>query len=254
VIKYFEIQKSSKNTYEEIMRDIFERLVGKKVDKGYLKDVFTMAIPLLLYGALYITWFSLIEKHRFSHYAVIHTAIDDKIPFIEAFIVPYYLWFLYVALTLVFFMLKLNIEDYYKNFFFLISGMTLFLLISTLFPNMHQLRPAVMPRDNIFTALVGIIYSKDTPANLWPSIHVYNSIGTMIAIRRSKIIKTWGKIASDILGTLIILSTMFVKQHSVYDVVTAIAMAAFFYIFFYRTSAIESFCRRKEEKIAFRYE
>ena len=74
------------------MKDIFERLVGKKPDKGYLKNVFGMAMPLLMYGALYITWFSIIEKHRFSHYAVIHTALDDRIPFIEAFIVPYYLW------------------------------------------------------------------------------------------------------------------------------------------------------------------
>ena len=131
--------------------------------------------------------------------------------------------------------------------------MTLFLLISTFFPNMHHLRPIVMPRDNIFTSLVQIIYRKDTATNLWPSIHVYNSIGTMIAVRRSKRMKMPLKIASDILGVLIILSTMFVKQHSAYDVVTAILMAVFFYIFYYRTSAIENFCRRKEEKLAFRY-
>ena len=233
------------------MKNIFEKLVGNKVDKDYFRDVLRMA--LLMYGALYITWFSIIEKHRFSHYAVIHTAIDDKIPFVEAFIVPYYLWFFYVSLTLLFFLVTLDVEEYYKNFFFLITGMTLFLLISTFFPNMHHLRPIVMPRDNIFTSLVQIIYRKDTATNLWPSIHVYNSIGTMIAVRRSKRMKMPLKIASDILGVLIILSTMFVKQHSAYDVVTAILMAVFFYIFYYRTSAIENFCRRKEEKLAFRY-
>ena len=78
------------------MKNIFEKLVGNKVDKDYFRDVLRMAMPLLMYGALYITWFSIIEKHRFSHYAVIHTVIDDKIPFVEAFIVPYYLWFFYV--------------------------------------------------------------------------------------------------------------------------------------------------------------
>lgn len=235
------------------MKNIFEKLVGNKVDKDYFRDVLRMAMPLLMYGALYITWFSIIEKHRFSHYAVIHTVIDDKIPFVEAFIVPYYLWFFYVSLTLLFFLVTLDVEEYYKNFFFLITGMTLFLLISTFFPNMQHLRPIVMPRDNIFTSLVQIIYRKDTATNLWPSIHVYNSIGTMIAVRRSKRMKMPLKIASDILGVLIILSTMFVKQHSAYDVVTAILMAVFFYIFYYRTSAIENFCRRKEEKLAFRY-
>ena len=236
------------------MKNIFEKLVGRKVDKDYFKDVFKMAMPLFMYGALYLIWFSIIEKHRFSHYAVIHTAIDDSIPFLEAFIVPYYLWFLYVSITLVFFLLTLEIEDYYRNFLFLITGMTLFLIISTLFPNMHQLRPAVMPRDNVFTKLVALIYSKDTPTNIWPSIHVYNSIGTMIAIHKCKRLKPVVKVLSDILGVLIILSTMFVKQHSAYDVGTAIAMAVIFYLIFYRTSFMESFCRRREEKLAFRYE
>ncbi|MBO4457273.1 MAG: phosphatase PAP2 family protein [Butyrivibrio sp.] len=236
------------------MKNIFERLVGRKVDKDYFKDVFRMAMPLLMYGALYIIWFSIIEKHRFSHYAVIHTAIDDSIPFVEAFIVPYYLWFFYVALTLVFFLLTLEIEDYYRNFLFLITGMTLFLIISTLFPNIHHLRPAVMPRDNVFTKLVVLIYSKDTPTNIWPSIHVYNSIGTMIAIQRSKKTNSIVKILSNILAVLIILSTMFVKQHSAYDVVTAIAMAIIFYLVFYKSSFMEAFCRRREEKLAFRYE
>ena len=128
--------------------------------------------------------------------------------------------------------------------------MTVFLVVSTLFPNMHLLRPAVMPRDNVFSALVQMIYRHDTASNLWPSIHVYNSLGTMIAVHRSKRFGRRGRLISDMIGIYIILSTMFIKQHSVYDVITAFIMATIFYIVYYHTGMLEGFCSRQEAKLA----
>ena len=46
---------------------------------------------------------------------------------------------------------------------------------------------------------------------------------------------------------------MFIKQHSVYDVVTALIMAIVLYIMFYHTSMLENFCKGQEEKLALRY-
>ena len=231
----------------------YEEWTGRSLNRETLLDLLKLALPVLIYAPIYLVWFFYIEKHTFSHYAVIHTVVDDYIPFLEVFIVPYYMWFIYVSATLIFFLLSFDVEDYYKNFFFLATGMTIFLIISSLFPNMQQLRPAVMPRDNIFTDLVRIIYASDTPANLWPSIHVYNSIGSMIAIHHSKRFGKRGRVISDIIGISIVLSTVFVKQHSVYDVLTAIIMAIVFYILFYHTSLLENYCRRREEQMAVHY-
>ena len=194
------------------MKKFYEEWTGRPFNKAALMDYLKLAVPILIYAPIYLYWFIYIEHHTFAHYTVIHTAIDDHIPFVEAFIIPYFMWFAYVSLTLLFFMFSFDVEDYYKNFFFLATGMTVFLVISTLFPNMHQLRPAVMPRDNVFTHLVQFIYDSDTPTNLWPSIHVYNSIGTMIAVHHSKRFTKRGIIIMDIIGWLIILSTVFVKQ------------------------------------------
>lgn len=235
------------------MKNLYERWTGRELNKETGRDILKLAMPIFVYAPIYLYWFVYIEKHKFAHYAVIHTVIDDYIPFLEVFIIPYYMWFLYVSLTLLFFMFSFDIEDYYKNFFFLATGMTVFLVISTLFPNMHHLRPAVMPRDNIFTHLVQIIYSTDTPTNLWPSIHVYNSIGTMIAVHHSKRFNKTGVIIMDIIGVLIILSTLFVKQHSFYDVITAFIMAIIFYLFFYHTAILENFCSKQEARLAVRY-
>ena len=235
------------------MKNLYERWTGRELNKETGRDILKLAMPIFVYAPIYLYWFVYIEKHKFAHYAVIHTVIDDYIPFLEVFIIPYYMWFLYVSLTLLFFMFSFDIEDYYKNFFFLATGMTVFLVISTLFPNMHHLRPAVMPRDNIFTHLVQIIYSTDTPTNLWPSIHVYNSIGTMIAVHHSKRFNKTGVIIMDIIGVLIILSTLFVKQHSFYDVITAFIMAIIFYLFFYHTAILENFCSKQEARLAVRH-
>ena len=154
--------------------------------KTKVRELLRLAMPIIMYVPIYLIWFKAIENHRFSHYALIHTVLDDKIPFCEIFIIPYYAWFIYVAAVMLYFLFNMEVEVYYKNYMFLVTGMTLFLIISTLFPNMHQLRPDVMPRDNVFTHMIALLYKADTPTNLWPSIHVYNSLGTMIAVRNSK--------------------------------------------------------------------
>ena len=118
--------------------------------------------------------------------------------------------------------------------------MTIFLIISTLFPNGHHLRPYTMPRDNVFTRLVQFLYSTDTPTNLWPSIHVYNSLGAHFAIVKSKHFENRKgiKVASFVLSTSIILSTMFIKQHSLFDVLTAFGLSAIMYLVVYRYDVV----------------
>lgn len=188
-----------------------------------------------LYLIFYLNWFFWLEKKVTKHYTIIHMDLDDYIPFCEVFIIPYLLWFAYVAITVVY-LIFTSKQDYYKACAFLFTGMTIFLLISTLWPNGHHLRPITMPRDNIFTQLVAGLYSTDTATNLWPSIHVFNSLGAHIAITHCHKLKgkTGLHIASLILSSSIVLSTVFLKQHSVFDVITAFIMAAVLYVVVYK--------------------
>lgn len=190
---------------------------------------------MLVYLGIYLTWFAWIEDRNRRNYEIIHVDLDDYIPFCEVFIVPYFLWFAYVAGVVVFLFLK-NKSEFNRACAFLVTGMTLFLIISTLWPNGHHLRPAVMPRDNIFTQAVAFLWQIDTPTNLWPSIHVYNSMGAHFALVRSASLngRKGLKFASFLLSFSIILSTMFLKQHSVFDVVTGIALGAVMYVLVYR--------------------
>lgn len=193
---------------------------------------------ILSYFIIYLLWFKYVETTVTSHFHVIHTALDDMIPFCEIFVIPYFLWFAYVAWGVIFFALD-NKRDFYRLCAFLFTGMTIFLLISTLYPNGHYLRPYVFERDNIFTRLCAFLYSTDTATNLFPSIHVYNSVGIHAAICKSE---RFGndkkvKIASFILMLSIILSTMFIKQHSTFDVLTALLLCSIMYRIVYPTDA-----------------
>lgn len=185
---------------------------------------------VILYALIYFPWFFWLEDHVTENFHVIHVALDDKIPFLEYFIVPYLLWFLFVAGFVLYFFFK-DSGEFYKLTGLLICGMTLFLIISTVWPNGLTLRPTTFARDNIFVDLCRRLWTADTATNAFPSIHVYNSLAVAIAVVKSKHLRShrWIQISSVILAILIILSTMFLKQHSVVDVIGGFVCIAIFY-------------------------
>lgn len=210
----------------------------EKTKKFYQK--YKHGIPLILYGIFYMSWFCYLERTVTKHYHVIHMAIDDHIPFCEVFIIPYCLWFLYVSAVVLYLFFK-DKQGYRRACAFLFTGMTIFLIVSTLWPNGHHLRPYAVPRNNIFTQMVSQLWRVDTPTNLWPSIHVYNSIGAHVALCRSPLRKKrWLKNSSLALCVSIILSTLFLKQHSMFDVLTGLGMASAMYVLVYRQDLIEN--------------
>ncbi|MCR5674165.1 MAG: phosphatase PAP2 family protein [Lachnospiraceae bacterium] len=220
-------------------------------EKGYITRLERL-IPAFIYLFIYMRWFNLLEDARPARYAVMHTALDDRIPFVEIFVVPYYIWFFYVILTLAFLLFLRHSEDYYKALIFMCFGMTVFLVFSTIVPTMQPLRPAVMPRDNAFTRLIAHLYRTDTPTNVFPSIHVYNSIACMIALCRAKVLDGHKMIRAGacVLSVSIILSTMFIKQHSVIDVAGAFVLAFIAYRIVYQSELVNNMFHVREREFS----
>ena len=73
------------------------------------------------------------------------------------------------------------------------------------------------------------LYRSDTPMNVCPSIHVFNSVTLMLAYYRSAIFdaprRRWMRAAAMVLCVSISLSTILLKQHSVIDVVFGLLLA-----------------------------
>ena len=182
---------------------------------------------VFLYVLIYMPWFYYLERHitANSDFHVIHAALDDYIPFIEYFIIPYLLWFAFIVVTFLWFFFN-DVSGFYKMAAFLFTGMTIFLIISTLYPNGLDLRPVQFERDNIFVDMVKMLYKADTPTNVLPSIHVFNSLAIHAGLCRYATIhkqKIWRN-GSFVLCLLICMSTLFLKQHSFLDVAAAIVL------------------------------
>lgn len=194
-------------------------------------------ISMVTYILLYLASFHWIENMTRLQYTNIHVALDDMIPFCELFVIPYLLWFVYMVFAVLILFL-FDRENYHKTATMLYIGMTLFVVVSLFWPNIQYLRPAVMPRDNVLTRLIAALYRTDTPTNLCPSIHVFNTLVAMIGVHRcrqntfarSRIYRA----VMYFIGVSIILSTMFIKQHSVFDVVCAFICCGVSYFAVYR--------------------
>ncbi len=109
--------------------------------------------------------------------------------------------------------------------------LTISIILSTMFLKQHSVIDVVAA---FFMA--GIMYVIVSSTNVLPSIHVYNSLGAYIAISHCSKLKQykWVQIFTLLLTISIILSTMFLKQHSVIDVVAAFFMAGIMYVIVYK--------------------
>lgn len=191
---------------------------------------------VLSYFFIYLVWFFALEQSVTTEYYSVRIWLDDYIPFNEWFIIPYYLWFLYIFITVAYFFFTSK-EAFYKVTSYLFIGMTICLIIYTIWPNGQDLRPDLntLGRDNILIDLIRRLYGSDTSTNVCPSIHVFNSIGANIAICKSNSLRKhkWIPISSTILTILICLSTMFLKQHSALDVIAGLALGLIMYFIVY---------------------
>ena len=201
---------------------------------------------------IYFPWFFALEKTVTNNYTNVYMRLDDYIPFNELFVIPYYLWFLFIVVTVGYFFFTSK-EDFYKCCAFLFIGMTVCLTIYTIWPNGQNLRPDLnsLGRDNIFIDIIRNLYATDTNTNVCPSIHVFNSIGAYIAISHSQALKKykWIQISSLVLTILISLSTVFLKQHSAFDGICAIALAVIMYVIVYVPDYSKIFSKNKESNV-----
>ena len=136
--------------------------------------------------------------------------------------------------------------------FVMFAGATFCLFVYLLAPNGLNLRQEITSQ-NFCAQIVRFLRRVDPPNNVCPSIHVSSTVAVHLTIchaasvRNKKPIRT----LSWIVTILICLSTMFIKQHSVFDVLTAFVMAAVMYTLVYRYDlliAVREFRNKRKAK------
>lgn len=181
---------------------------------------------MLIFWVIYLVLFFLVEHLVTTDYHVMHTALDDHIPFCEWFIFPYCLWHpLLAAMTAYLFFF--DAESFKRYMSFIALGFIPVILLDLAWPNGQELRPVVFENENLATWLVQCIYAADTNTNVFPSMHVIGSAALMAASLNTPTLRSrrlhWLMLP---LGVLISVSTVFVKQHSCLDLLGAIPYSA----------------------------
>ena len=153
--------------------------------------------------------------------AILHlkTPLDDALPLVPLFVIPY------VSLEpLIYFSLIVFLVFRTRIFQSAALSVILAMLVSYLVYFLLQsevIRPVVTGTD-LFSRMVRDVYAGDNPYNDFPSLHT--SLSTIIAIHWWRTDRRLGIVAAA-WTALIVVSTVFVKQHYVADVASGLLLA-----------------------------
>lgn len=188
---------------------------------------------LLLYWPLELAFFAAAGRLPRSYHPVA-CALDESIPLLEGFVVPYLLWFL-CGLFLLLYTLRRNIPVFRRFMDFMIVTILLCGAVFLLYPSTFPLRPVpvwpvsvgdcyrAMPRQNLFTWVLSVVYFTDPPRNVFPSMHIAVSFGMFCAVLQDRLLRRPAfSVPFGLLQLLIWLSVVFTRQHSVLDVLGAL--------------------------------
>lgn len=149
------------------------------------------------------------------------SSFDDLIPFIKYFIYFYISW--YVFIFVVPYVISLyDKEKFYKYISTAVVSLMIALIIFVLFPTIMT-RPLITDTD--FTSkIITLLYQVSSPSKCIPSLHVVFSVMFVLPLIKDKKMPRWFKVLTWIFTIGIILSTLFIKQHMIYDVISGIAV------------------------------
>lgn len=194
---------------------------------------------LLLYWPLFGLLFFLAERVCTpKFYFPMHCGLDDVIPLWEIFFIPYLFWFVFLV-GMHLYTLLYDVSTFRKMMYFIIFTYSAALIVFFLFPTCQNLRPDVFPRDNLLTRMMGWFYCFDTSTNVCPSLHVVGSMAVVFAAWQTPRLRSRGwQVVFGVTGVLISISTVFVRQHSVLDVLAAIPLCWAGYTLCFRQSLL----------------
>lgn len=194
-------------------------------------------LKLLLFWPIYGIAFFLLERVLPLTFHRVYVPFDDLIPFCELFVIPYYAWFVFLVGMIIYLGL-FDIDNFKKYMYFIMLTYSVTVVIYLVYPTYQDLRPEAdaFVRSNILTSIVEKLYAFDTNTNVCPSIHVLGMAGAFLGGWYAKGMQSIAWKIFWILSLLLVsASTVFLKQHSIVDVIVAAILCVVAYFIVYRT-------------------
>ena len=192
----------------------------------------------LVFGACFYALEWLVPGRQ---YHVMYHPIDDLIPFCELFLIPYLFWFVFMVGAYVYTFFA-EPEAFRRMMLFTILTYGGGLLMFVIFPTCQNLRPEVFARDNVLTRLMAWFYTCDTSTNVCPSLHVCGSLAAAWGLLDTRRFSTprWRRAILAVALTICV-STVFVKQHSILDMLWGFGFSGAAWLAVYGEKASENF-------------
>ena len=174
--------------------------------------------------------------------------LDHAIPYCEWFVIPYVMWYAFFFGTALFFV---HIAKKYPTarrecvqfmmyaFGGCLVASVFYIALPTVFPLRPDLLGETMDTSRPLTALVTLLWDNDPGArNVFPSTHCQAQFCCAVALMRSAFIskktKRWLVPCIGVLTLAVVLSTLFIRQHSILDALGAAVIAVVLYYISYK--------------------
>lgn len=209
----------------------------KYIKKLEIKPIITTISLVCIQSILYF-----ISKLLQRDLNLVGNVIDTKIPFLPVFFIPYCIW--YLMIFIIPYYLYCKDKDKFIKYtmaYILCSMIGNIVFIS--YPSTVA-RPTVTGTD-IFSLIAKFIYWIDTPTNCFPSLHCAISMLFILYICESKNTNIITKISVCIISILIMLSTLFTKQHVVVDFISGDILALIVYLIVKPSKKLPNYIKTK---------
>lgn len=160
---------------------------------------------------------------------ILGSMLDNKIPFVSQFVWIYVFWYT-MLLWVPYYIFTKNKDSFYKYTVTFVITTLIAGVIFVSFPN-TVVRANIID-NNLSSQVVKIIYALDSPGiNCLPSIHCLYSFLFIFGVLDTKSNSPkWMKILVSTLSILVVLSTLFIKQHVIYDAIAAFVIGFIIWI------------------------
>lgn len=224
-------------------------MIDEEINYHPLKNKYFKHFLYALILPAYLAAFFSIEHFIGDDYPVAqmflsHVPFDDLIPFWDFMVIFYILWFPAMGITGVY-LLFFDVRGFKRFMTYICFSFFSMVIICIIFPNYQDMRPEITGDENFFRWLLKKLYDADTCTNVLPSAHVFGSAAVMFAVFDCKNLSKhlWLKISAALICVMISISTVFVKQHSILDIIIAVPIAAIWWVIVYK-------CMFKDKKKA----
>ncbi|MGA2282102.1 MAG: phosphatase PAP2 family protein [Candidatus Dormibacteria bacterium] len=195
--------------------------VRGQLRQGILGERRTAAVAtLLLLAAAYGVSLLYAPLNHGPSRIFLRTPLDQGIPVVPVFVIPYVSLTPYIAVTMLLLLLArvriLRSAAVAMIIAWLVSYAFYFFLQS------YVARPHLTGSDPL-TALIRTVYASDRPYNDFPSLHT--SLSTIVAVHWWRVDRRAG-VAAGVWTVLIVASTVLIHQHYLADVAGGLTLAA----------------------------